>query len=63
MDAEEIVRKLAAVEDPCILDRDYQTPDCGLCFANDVRLNLPRTHDENCPWRLAREWVEATDGE
>lgn len=64
MTAEEIVRALAAIEDPTVDDRDYSpSADCGLCgVADDAykhTIHDPARHAESCPWRLAREWVEA----
>lgn len=67
--AEEIVRLLAAIEDPTISDRDYApSSECGLCDASDGpdythRLDDPEKHDATCPWRLARAWVAAHPGQ
>jgi hypothetical protein len=68
MDAEQIVRALAAKDAP--IDADYGS--CHLCSAyNDVRVEVHRTsgdrsiwvdavegHEADCPWRLAREWAD-----
>lgn len=55
--AAEIVRKLAAIEDPTVPDRDYPVSlfECGLCWAREPEI----THDPECPWRLARQWVDS----
>ncbi len=50
MDAEQIVRALAAA-DPIGPDK----PWCDLCRGNKDG------HDPDCPWRLAVEWVAAED--
>lgn len=60
MDAEQIVRALAA-SDPVGFD-NQEEPACTLCEAAlwnrmPQPLDDPATHDPNCPWRLAREWV------
>jgi hypothetical protein len=62
MDAEQIVRALAAAESP---DCDSIPPtSCVLCRADEFppqsgSLNEPTGHAADCPWRLAREWVAA----
>jgi hypothetical protein len=57
MDSEQIVRMLAE-EDPPI------GPDlwCLFCRADVGRLDPPQSHEQTCPWRLAREWVAANPG-
>lgn len=62
MDAEELVRALAAQDAP--IDSEYGT--CAFCDAQDPN-NLraapipgaPMEHEPSCLWRLAREWVAA----
>lgn len=47
---EEIVRLLAAIDYP----PDYETAKgsaCSLCRS------LSPEHTDDCPWRMAREWV------
>jgi hypothetical protein len=65
MDAEQIVRAAAAKKAPVDGEFFY----CHWCKAdwglgsNDYEAhNDPRLHDEDCPWRLAREWVAAHPG-
>jgi hypothetical protein len=58
---ERIVRALAAEEAP--IDSDYQ--GCRLCgqLIHDRlegdRFGIAEYHKPACPWRMAREWVEA----
>lgn len=66
---EQIVRALAAIEDPTVDDRDYSpSADCGLCHApEDPRdykhwLDDPMKHLESCPWRMAKLLIERLDG-
>ena len=52
--AERIIRLLAAT-DPVVERGDYHW-----CAVSQCRLPLdPKDHDDDCPWRLAVEWVEA----
>jgi len=70
--AAEIVRALAAIDDPTVADRDYSPAgECGLCDAADEgpdyyahNLDDPKKHKKDCPWRLANEWMagDPTDG-
>jgi len=66
MNAEDIVRALAAIADPTVADRDYSpSSDCGLCHADDGppyrhKLDDPVNHEPTCPWRMAREYVTAS---
>lgn len=65
MTAEEIVRLLAAIDDPNVEDRDYApSAECGLCGAVDPAyrhiIEDPAKHADTCPWRLAKEWVGRT---
>lgn len=62
MDAEQIVRALAAA-DPTTIDDDRRWTRCGLCARQGRIANSrdPRHHDPACPWRLAVEWVAAHD--
>jgi hypothetical protein len=61
MDAEEIVRGLAAKDPPIDSEFGY----CHLCdFVEPtppsvwrVTPSSPKAHKPDCPWRLAREWV------
>lgn len=61
MDAEGIVRALAAKDAPL----DPEVFDCILCRAGwvagtDPELQQdPQRHAPECPWRLAREWAAA----
>lgn len=57
MTAEEIVRALAAA-DPIAAERDDLV--CALC-ASAVWAPEGLDHASDCPWRLAVEWVAATD--
>ena len=56
---ERIVRALAAAN-----PADIESGECVFCNASSA--DLPSTddkeHDPTCPWRLAREWVEANPG-
>jgi len=57
MDAEQIVRTLAAGDFPW----DGKEGDCALCYGPEFTqdsLDLS-THKPDCLWRLAREWVAA----
>lgn len=64
MDYEQIVRALAAVEDPTVEDRDYApSSECGLCGASDPgeykhELDDPLKHRESCPWRMAKLLID-----
>lgn len=51
MTAEEIVRALAAVERPIAIESGLIR--CVLCNA----FLDGGEHEEDCPWRLAREWT------
>lgn len=54
----EIVRLLAE-RDP-VTDDGYGSARCALCPASDIingDLDVPTHHDQNCPWRLAREYI------
>lgn len=60
MDAELIVRALAAADAP--FDREYGT--CAFCGMQDPDNHraapIPEAtgpHKPDCPWQLAREWV------
>ena len=60
MTAEEIVRLLAAAEDPAIEDRDYApAAQCGLCNQGSAEYTPMRAEDHapDCPWIQARQWV------
>ena len=61
MDAEQIVRALAAAEPPLV---PITTADCTLCDAlgSNEHIREPDGHDADCPWRLAREWVATSPG-
>lgn len=57
MTAEAIVRALAAANTCTYEEEDWHS--CVLCLASlPVRA---ADHEPECPWRLAVEWVEATD--
>lgn len=49
-----IVSALAAQNAPT----DSEYADCLLCDATEPG-SEPATHDPICPWRRAREWVDA----
>jgi hypothetical protein len=53
VDAEQIVRALAAVERPITVEGGLVR--CVLCG----EMLDGGQHDPDCPWRLAREWVKA----
>ena len=60
MTAEEIVRRLAAVEDPSVEDRDYAPAAmCGLCDEGTEAYKpmAAEDHAPDCPWIQARRWV------
>lgn len=74
MSAADIVRALAAIEDPTVSTGGpvYDTGECALCDLTtgsdawlylDPRRDLdtgdPANHQPACPWRQAREWVAA----
>lgn len=52
MDAEQIVRTLAAIP----ADDLECYGECGCTFCGEFG---PDDHDRSCLWRLAREWVTA----
>lgn len=52
-----IVRSLAAVPEFALLGRE--SPRCVLCAEPHRR--EPYQHAEDCPWAMARAWVEAHD--
>lgn len=62
MDAELIVRALAAADAPV----EAEFGMCMLCPMEfrtlDERYKDPSAHEPDCPWRLAREWVAANPG-
>jgi hypothetical protein len=57
MDAERIVRALAAASEPAY---DAGEKYCSFCGAElPYGTEDPAAHEPTCPWRLAREWVVA----
>lgn len=68
MDAEQIVRALAALRAP--VSDSIPPPECTLCQAeaegdytnsDAYWIPDPASHKPDCPWRLAREWVTSRD--
>lgn len=60
MTAEQIVRALAAA-DPVVMRSDGYLR-CGLCTVNGFSPLPAEKHWDDCPWRLAVEWVAEQDG-
>ena len=64
LDADQIIRALAKLAAP--IDSEYS--DCALCggevhhWHDDARTALD-IHTEDCPWRLAREYVAQLEPE
>jgi hypothetical protein len=67
--AEQIVRDIAAEEDPC--DSNIEEWCCAYCgsWVGDLlgdaafkygRTNDPSAHPETCVWRRSKEWVAAS---
>jgi hypothetical protein len=59
MNAEEIVRKLAACDEPmadlwCALCSEQADPEAG---ADERGVIVPNFHAEGCAWRMAREYM------
>jgi hypothetical protein len=61
MDAEEIVRKVAAAGAPLDLSSERELARCAFCarWTTSGLIDDLTTHKPGCPWRLAREWVAA----
>lgn len=58
--AEDIVRALAACDEP--LEEGYDTcamPECGALRVDHGPERPIEEHRPDCPYRMAREWVEA----
>jgi hypothetical protein len=65
MDAEQIVRALAAHHAPEDEAGSYDgsgVSTCALCEAPWQQGDELAWHDPGCPWRLAREWITANPG-
>jgi hypothetical protein len=61
MDAEQIVRALAAEDAPTGFEEGPPKSSwCLFCSSIDDGIQLfPDAHAPTCPWRQASEWVEA----
>ena len=60
LEACEIVRSLANDPAPVALDASLSFPDsryCLLCWGTSRTAHVE--HEDDCPWRQAREWVAA----
>ena len=58
-EAECIVRVLAAITDPTVEDLEYApAATCGLCGVRSYGPGATPNHRDDCPWRLAVEWVQ-----
>ena len=53
MSPEEIVRDLAEQPPPTASDDEWRTAYCLHCTGT----GNPVSHADDCPWRMAREWV------
>ena len=57
MTAEEIVRKLAEHPPPTASNGDRKIAYCLHCLSHCVGAGNPVPHADDCPWRMAQEWV------
>lgn len=68
VNAEAIVRALARIEYPGVVDYSYGMASCGLCGEDEneygsgpFKVTDLEFHRVECPWRLAKEWVAAQE--